>query len=243
MKFKKPIVFFDLETTGLDVVSDRICQIGAVKILPDGTVEEKKLLINPIIPIPAEATEVHKITDEMVNDAPKFVQVAKGMKEWFSGCDIGGYNSDNFDIPLLAEEFYRCGVTFPENKEVNFVDVLKLEREYNSHKLENAYKRYTGLEFQAHDALEDIKATVEVFKKQVESFNIETDAGAIDEMLQGDKKRVDFANKIYEKDNKFFWTFGKNKDKEVKNDKGYCEWVCRSNFSQDTKKCIKEILE
>ncbi len=242
MKFKKPIIFFDLETTGLDVVNDRICQIGAIKVLPNGETEEKKLLINPTIPIPKEASDVHNITNEMVKDAPKFNQVAKAMNEWFDGCDIGGYNSDNYDIPLLVEEFYRCGVTFPRNNNISFVDVLKLEREINSHKLENTYRRYTGKEFLAHDALEDIKATVEVFKCQIEKHKIETDAAAIDKMLQGDKKRVDLANKIYLTDGKYYWSFGKNKDQELKADLSYCRWVTSANFSQNTKNWITKIL-
>jgi len=111
---QKPIVFFDLETTGVSTSNDRIVQIGAIKRMPDGTEEVKNVLINPTIPIPEGATMVHGISNEDVQDSPKFVQIAKSFAAWLAGCDLAGYNSDNFDVPMLIEEFSRAGIEFPE---------------------------------------------------------------------------------------------------------------------------------
>jgi len=168
MTLSKPIVFFDLETTGVNTSHDKIVQIGAIKLNIDGTEEVKNVLINPTIPIPAGATAVHGISDEDVKDKPKFNQIAKSFAAWLRGCDLAGYNSDNFDIPMLIEEFSKAGVEFPEDG-TSFVDVLKIERLVNSHTLGNTYKRYTGDELEgAHDALADVRATLTIFQKQLE---------------------------------------------------------------------------
>ena len=131
MSLPKSIVFFDLESTGVSITQDRIVQIGAIKVNPDGTEEIKNVLLNPTIPIPPGATEIHGISDADVQDKPLFRQVAKSFLGWLSGCDLAGYNSDNFDIPMLIEEFSRVGITFPEEG-TNFIDVLKIERKVNS---------------------------------------------------------------------------------------------------------------
>ena len=242
MKIENPIVFFDLETTGVSVANDRICQIACIKINIDGSKEEKKMLINPQIKIPKEASDVHGITDEMVKDAPTFFQIAKALNEYMAGCDFGGYNSDNFDIPLLIEEFNRCKIEFPTWEPI-FVDVLKYERLLNSHKLGDTYKRYTGNDLEdAHDALNDVRATLEILLLQTKE-NPEITPKEIDEKCQDEKKRFDYAGKTYIKDGVVYWSFGKNVNKPVVDELHYANWVLGSDFPLQTKTKIRELLK
>ncbi|MFT6321861.1 MAG: DNA polymerase-3 subunit epsilon [Granulosicoccus sp.] len=244
MSLPKPIVFFDLETTGVSITQDRIVQIGAIKVNPDGTEEIKNVLVNPTIPIPAGATEIHGISDADVQDKPLFRQVAKSFASWLSGCDLAGYNSDNFDVPMLIEEFMRVEIAFPE-KETKFIDVLKIERKVNSHKLGETYQRYTGEELEgAHDALIDIYATIKIFHQQLEqNEHLPTGAAAIEAFCQGEFQRVDFAGKLYEKEGQVYWRFGKHKDQLVSETKSYCNWVLGSDFPSETKAQIRRVLE
>jgi len=239
----KPIVFFDLETTGVNTSQDKIVQIGAIKLNIDGTEEVKNVLVNPTIPIPEGATEVHGISDEDVKDKPKFNQIAKSFASWLSGCDLAGYNSDNFDIPMLIEEFHKAGVDFPEDG-TSFVDVLKIERLVNSHTLGNTYKRYTGEELEgAHDALADVRATLVIFKKQLEAnTDLPKEAKEIDAHCQGENKRVDYAGKLYEKDGEVYWNFGKHRHALVSKTVAYANWVIGSDFPEDTKRRIRLVI-
>jgi len=241
----KPIVFFDLETTGISITQDRIVQIGAIKVLPDGSEEVKNVLINPTIPIPIGATAVHGISDEEVKDKPKFRQIAKSFAAWLAGCDLAGYNSDNFDVPMLIEEFNRVGIPFPEQG-TQFIDVLKIERKVNGHTLGATYKRYTGEELEgAHDALIDIYATMKIFQRQLEENPLlPSDAGEIEAFCQGDdnNKRVDFAGKLYEKEDQVYWAFGKHKDKLITETVDYCNWVLQADFPSETKEWIRKVL-
>lgn len=248
MKLLKPIIIFDLETTGVSINDDKIVQMATIKIHPDGTEEGKTILLNPERPIPKDASDVHGITDEMVKDAPTFKQVSKSMFEYFDGCDLGGYNSDNFDIPLLMAEFDRCGIEFLK-WEPNVIDGLKIERLINSHKLENAYKRHTGKTLDdAHDAMADSKATLEVLRSQFkmlsnqEEMSDELSIKDVDEYCQDENKRFDYAGKTYEKDGVVYWTFGKHKDKPVLDDRSYLNWVLSSNFPIQTKTKLKSLL-
>jgi DNA polymerase-3 subunit epsilon len=245
MIINKPIVFFDLETTGVNTVKDRIVQISIIKIDEEGVRTKKTTLINPGIKIPAEATEIHGITDQHVIGAPKFHKIAKSLIEQLSDCDMAGFNSDNFDVPMLIEEFSRAGLEYPiPGQEINFIDVLKLERIINSHKLTETYKRYTGNDLEgAHDAEADTKATIEVLFAQLETFDKEMTVQEIDELCQGDKKRHDYAGKLYEKDGVVYWNFGKHQDKAVTEEPQYADWVIRSDFPTDTKNKLKKILE
>jgi DNA polymerase-3 subunit epsilon len=244
MSLQKSIVFFDLESTGVSITQDRIVQIGAIKVNPDGTEEIKNVLLNPTIPIPAGATEIHGISDADVQDKPLFRQVAKSFATWLSGCDLAGYNSDNFDVPMLIEEFMRVEIAFPE-KETKFIDVLKIERKVNSHKLGDTYQRYTGEELEgAHDALIDIYATIKIFHQQLEqNEHLPTGAAAIEAFCQGEFQRVDFAGKLYEKEGQVYWRFGKHKDQLVSETKSYCNWVLGSDFPSETKAQIRRVLE
>jgi len=243
MTLSKPIVFFDLETTGVNTSHDKIVQIGAIKLNIDGTEEVKNVLINPTIPIPAGATAVHGISDEDVKDKPKFNQIAKSFAAWLRGCDLAGYNSDNFDIPMLIEEFSKAGVEFPEDG-TSFVDVLKIERRVNSHTLGNTYKRYTGDELEgAHDALADVRATLTIFQKQLEvNPDLPKEAAAIDRHCQGENKRVDYAGKLYKKEGAVYWNFGKHRHALVLETVEYANWVLNSDFPEDTKRRIRSVF-
>jgi DNA polymerase-3 subunit epsilon len=240
----RPIVFFDLETTGVSVTKDRIVQIGAIKIYPDGTREVKNRLVNPTIPIPIESSAVHGITDEDVKDEPSFRQVARGFYEWLNGCDLAGYNSDNFDIPMLSEEFSRVGFEYPTD-DTSFIDVIKIERIVNSHKLGDTYKRYTGMPLEnAHDAIADIEATIAIFEHQIDlDENFQLSVKEIEARCKGDTKRVDFAGKLYEENGKIYWSFGKHKGKLVSETKDYAEWVIGQDFPYNTKMHLKRIIE
>jgi DNA polymerase III subunit epsilon len=241
MEITRPIIFFDLETTGIDLTTSRIVQLACIKINLDGSKEEKNILINPTIKIPKEASDVHNITDEMVKDAPLFKQIAKSLYSFFDGCDIAGYNSDNYDIPLLIQEFERCNIEFP-TWELNTVDVLKYERLLNPNNLGAVYKRYTGKELEgSHDALNDVRATLEVLLHQLE-LNQEKTPKEIDLECQGDKKRYDFGNKTYiNKDGVVCWSFGKNLNKPVLEDMGYFEWVLKNDFAIELKEKLKKL--
>lgn len=246
MKLNRPIVFFDLETTGTKIVTDRIVQIATIKINVDGSKEEKKYLVNPEMAIPAEATAVHGITDEMVKDAPTFKRLAKALLAYLDGCDLGGFNSDNFDIPLLTEEFLRCDIVFGAWNPF-FLDVLKNERRLLPHKLADVFFRRTGVKLEdAHDALVDVRATVEVFEHQLMGEEL-----APEEVIalceDPDKKRFDIAGKLYEREGVIYWNFGKHKDKPYNTDLKYLEWVLNAepqyDIPQDTKNRLKELVK
>ena len=241
MKITRPIVFFDIETTGVSTTQDRIVQIACIKIDMDGNKEEKKMLINPTIPIPKESTEVHGIDDEMVKDAPLFKNISKALYFFFKDCDIAGYNSDSFDIPLLSEEFARVGIDFL-NWEHNLVDVLKYERLLHSNKLVDVYKRYTGNDLDgAHDALNDVRATVEILFHQIEN-KPEITPEEIDSICQGERKRFDIGGKTHiDKDGTVRWSFGKNLNKPVLSDLPYLEWALKSDFPAELKNKLKSL--
>ena len=246
-EFKKPIVFFDTETTGVDVVKDKIVQLAVIKIYPDGTEEEKTVLFNPEIPIPEEATKVHRITDDDIANEPIFSKKAKGIAQFFSGCDIAGYNSDKFDIPILSEEMNRCGIQFPEEGTLT-LDCYSIEKVINSHKLSETYKRYIGKDLEgAHDASADTRATVDVFMAQVEKIkeinkSDELDLQEIKELYQGDKILADFAGKFYFKDGELYFNFGKHQDKMVVEERGYVNWMLNNDFPTQTKLILNNYL-
>lgn len=242
MILKKPIIFFDLETTGVDVSKDRIVEIACVKILPD--VEEAQTytqLINPEIKIPEEAIAVHGITNQMVESMPTFKQISESLLSFFEGCDIGGYNSDEYDIPLLVNEFARSGLYFG-SWEINTIDVLKIERKLHSNKLSDVYKRYTGNVLEnSHSALADILATIEILNHQFpnSTFNAEE----IERFYRPNRK-YDLCGKLYlNNENKVCWAVGKNINKPIEQDMDYLKWVLKSDsFSIETKSKIKQYI-
>jgi DNA polymerase-3 subunit epsilon len=170
LNLKNPIVFFDLETTGIDIASDRVVEISYLKVSPDGEETTKTRKINPERPIPAEATEVHGITNEDVKNCPTFKQIAKSLAADIEGCDLAGYNSNRFDIPLLAEEFIRAGVNIDLNKH-KFVDVQTIFHKKEPRTLTAAYKFYCNKELtDAHTAEADTLATYEILKSQLDHY-------------------------------------------------------------------------
>ena len=245
MKLIRPLIIFDLETTGKNTNTDRIVQIGAIKIQTDGSVEEKVVLVNPMMSIPKEATEIHGISDEDVASAPEFRRIAKSFHTWLSGADIGGYNSDNYDVPLLMQEFSRAGIVY-DVADVSFIDVLKIERAVNSHRLEETYKRYTGNTLgEAHDALADAKATLSVLQHQFESNKdvLPENIQELDTFCQGDNKRVDVSGKLYEKEGAVYWSFGKHQHQLVRETLDYAQWVLNADFPENTKQVLREIIK
>lgn len=177
LNLNKPLVIFDLETTGLDLVEDRIIQLSYIKVMPNGEEERKSLYVNPEKPIPAMVMQLTGITDDMVKDAPAFKQIAKMLHEAFTGCDFAGFNSNRFDIPLLAEEFLRAGIDFDFSK-CRLIDVQTIFHKMEPRNLAAAYKFYTGHrmdeDFTAHRADEDTEATYRVLQGQLDMYSPDT---------------------------------------------------------------------
>lgn len=252
MTLNKPLILLDLETTGTSIQHDRIVQIATIRLDLDGVREKKTHLINPGIPIPQGATDIHGVTDEMVAGKPMFKEIAKAFKEYCSGCDLGGYNSDSFDIPMMIAEFHRCQIEFLD-WELNFIDSYKIEQKLNSHSLSDTYRRYTGNDLDdAHDAMIDTEAMETVLMHQLEIIegNNEQDGfdpedltpAMIDNWCQGENQRFDYAGKTYLKDGIVYWSFGKYKDEPVLDDRGYLNWFLNADFPIQSKKVIKDLL-
>jgi DNA polymerase-3 subunit epsilon len=242
MILKRPIVFFDLDTTGLDVSTARIVEIACIKIDLEGNQIEKHSLINPTIAIPKEASDIHGITDDKVKGKPKFIELSKSLYNFFKDCDVAGFNSDNFDIPILVEEFSRCNIVFGD-WEMNTVDVYRIEKLLRPSKLSDVYKRYTGKTLEdAHSAIADVNATLEILFHQYDGKEEITPEEM--ENFYRLKKRYDLSNKMYLNDNdKVCWNFGKNINKPIEDDMNYVDWVLKQNtFSQETKRKINDYL-
>ena len=247
LKLNNPLLFFDLETTGLNIACDRIVEIAAVKVFPDGHVEEKRRYINPEMPIPKEAQEVHHITDEMVKDQPTFKQIAKSLAQWMEGCDIAGYNSTRFDIPLLAEEFLRAGVDFDFRKR-KLIDVQNIFHKMEQRTLVAAYAFYCNKDLEgAHSALEDAKATYEVLKAQLDKYEgtIQNDVKFLADFTTRNRL-ADYAGRfILDEHDCPVFKFGKYKGRKVedvlRNEPGYYDWMMNGDFTLDTKKVLTQI--
>jgi DNA polymerase-3 subunit epsilon len=246
LNLKKPVVFFDLETTGIDIVNDRIVEISLLKVNPDGTEETKTMRINPEMPIPEQSTAVHGITDEDVKDEPTFNTVAKDVAKFIEGCDLGGYNSNKFDIPLLAEEFLRVGVDV-DLKKHRFIDVQVIFHKMEQRTLSAAYKFYCQKTLDdAHSAEADAKATYEILKAQIDRYNdLQNDIEEISK-FSSHNKNVDFAGRIVLNDEgEEVFNFGKYKGQTVESvlekDQGYFGWMLNSDFPLYTKKVLTAI--
>jgi len=242
LALSKPIVFADVETTGVNTSQDRVVSIAVLKIMPDGKREEKYILMNPGRPIPEASTKIHGITNEMVKDKPPFSQYAKGMLEFFEGCDIGGFNCVRFDIPLLSEEFARCGMNFPDPN-AKFIDVAVIYHKKQSRTLAAGYKFYVGKELEgAHNAQADINATVEIFLKQLEVYPELKDIDAVVDYCRVDN-RVDLAGKILrDTEGDYIYSFGKHRGVKVKKEPSYAQWMLGGDFSINTKTVLRGIL-
>lgn len=242
MQFKKPVIFFDLETTGTDTFNDRVVQIAIIKVSKEGK-EEKERIINPTIHIPDEAAAIHGVTNEMVKDAPTFQQVAKSLYKFMEDCDLAGYNHLNFDMPMLIEEFARAGIVFPDPN-ARFIDVMKIYFHFHPRTLVAAYQLYCEKELHnAHNAMADTQATLEIFESQLEQhFDDEFDINQLHNLCFSNKN-IDFSRKLgRNEDGEIIFAFGKNKGKRVLDNRGYAEWMLKGAFPADTKRILRELL-
>jgi DNA polymerase-3 subunit epsilon len=248
----RPIVFFDLETTGVSTDYAKIVQIAIIKIMPDGEIIKKCRLINPLIEIPQGAIDVHGITNEAVANESPFQHIAKSLIDLFDGCDIGGFNSRVFDLPLLRNEFKRCDIEY-NYLDYDNIDVYVFEKYLrkkegnplrNKSKLVDLYKHYTGKSLDdAHDALVDVLATIDVFNKQIIKY-IALKLVLLDEIMpKGDSYAVK-NSKILLVEGKHIWNFGKHKGKAITIDYNYGKWFYNTEtFSIDERKIVGQKLK
>ena len=247
LKLERPIVFFDLETTGVDIAKDRIVEICLIRVEPNGNRESKSLRINPEVHIPETSSAVHGIYDQDVKDCPTFKQVAEDLKNIFEGCDLAGFNSNKFDIPLLAEEFIRAGVMIDLNTPLR-VDVQNIYHKLEQRTLIAAYKFYCGKDLtNAHSALADTQATLEVLEAQLDHYpdELQNDISFLAEYSRRDNF-VDFAGRfVYNDEGEVCINFGKHKGRLVKDvlrlEPSYYNWMMQSDFTQNTKQVLTRL--
>lgn len=248
LKLTKPIIFFDLETTGVNFQTDRIVELSYIKVHPNGKEEERTYRVNPEIHIPEETTAVHHITDADVANKPKFREIAKEVARTFTGCDIGGFNSNRFDLPLLVEEFIRAGVGFDVTK-CRFVDVQTIFHKMEQRTLSAAYKFYCGKDLEgAHSANADTRATYEVLKAQLDKYPTLENSVEFLSKFSTQKRTADLAGRIaFDEQGREVFNFGKYKGKLVEEifqkEPGYYSWMMNGDFAQNTKHVISEIYK
>ena len=246
LNLKNPLVFFDLETTGINISTDRIVEISYLKVYPDGREVSKTMRINPGRPIPPEATAVHKITDADVADCPTFKEVAPQIAADIEGCDLAGYNSNRFDVPLLVEELLRAGVTIDISRR-KLIDVQTIFHKMEQRTLSAAYKFYCDKDLNdAHAAEADTRATYEVLKAQLDRYpQLKNDVAALAEFTSY-TRNVDLAGRIvYNDQGVEVFNFGKYKGRSVAEvfriEPSYYAWMMNGDFPLYTKKVITEI--
>lgn len=246
LNLNRPLIFFDLETTGTNITRDRIVEFSYIKVYPDGTDESKTRRLNPEMPIPAESSAIHHITDEDVKDAPTFRQVAKSLMDIFDGCDIAGYNSNKFDVPLLIEEFNRVGLNFDISGR-RFIDVQNIFHKMEQRTLIAAYKFYCGKNLEdAHSALADTRATYEVLMSQLDRYaELKNDVDMLAEFSSSGKS-LDLAARIVLDDKKRpVFNFGKHKGKSVievfRREPSFYAWMMQGDFAKNTKDVITRL--
>lgn len=246
LKLRNPLIFFDLETTGTDVVKDRIVELSYLKVYPDGREESKTWLVNPGIPISSEATAIHGISDADVKDSPSFQQIAQTLANEFEGCDFAGFNSNKFDIPLLAEEFLRTNVDF-DMKKRKFIDVMVIFMKMEQRNLAAAYRFYCNRELDnAHSAEADTRATYEVLQAQIDRYSeLENDVDILS-VFSAHTRNVDYMGRIiYNDQDVEVINFGKYKgvpvEEVLERDPGYYGWIMNADFPLYTKKVLTNI--
>lgn len=249
LKLEKPIVFFDLETTGVQVAKDRIVEIAILKVFPNGNKESKTWLVNPTIPIPPESTEIHGISDEKVANEPTFKELAPEISELIHNCDLAGYNSNKFDIPLLAEEFLRAGIDF-NMKNRKAVDVQNIFHKMEQRTLVAAYKFYCNKDLtNAHSAEADTTATFEVLLSQIEKYDeLENNITFLSEFSVRGGKFADMAGFVrYNDQGEEILSFGKYRGVTLKQiweeNKGYFSWIQNADFPLYTKNVMKNFAD
>lgn len=245
LNLKRPIAFFDLETTGVNIAKDRIVEIGIVIVDIDNSEKEYRYLVNPTIPIPVETSLIHGIYDKDVANEKTFAEISQEIFDLLNPCDLAGYNSNHFDVPLLMEEFLRVGVDF-NLQERNLLDAFKIFIMHEKRDLGSAYKFFCGKTLEnAHTAIADVKATYEVFKAQLVKYNLGTDMAEIAEKTGNNKNAIDNANRFIYINKVACFNFGKHKgqpiEKVLKSNPGYYAWMMKSDFAQNTKQKLTEL--
>lgn len=246
LNLTKPVVFFDLETTGISVTNDRIVEISYLKVFPDGTEVSRTQRVNPEMHIPEEATAVHHISDDDVRDCPTFRQIAQNIANVLEGSDIAGFNSNRFDVPVLAEEFLRAGIDVDFSK-TRFIDVQVIYHKMEQRTLSAAYKFYCGKDLDdAHSAEGDTRATYEVLKAQLDRYeNLKNDIKWLSEYTSF-TRNVDFSGYfIYNDKDEEIVNFGKYKGRSLaeilQRDPSYYDWIMKSDFPRNTKQVLTRI--
>ncbi len=246
----RPLAFFDLETTGLNIGKDKIVEISILKIFQNGNKESRTWLVNPEIEIPKEATEVHGITNEKVANEPSFKELANDVFNMIDNCDLAGFNSNRFDVPLLVEELMRAGI-YIEMKNIKLIDVQTIFHKKEKRTLSAGYKFYCDKELEdAHSAEADARASYEILLAQIEKYDdLENSIDALSEYSTlNNNNRADLAGfLLFNKDHKEIFSFGKFKgslvEEVIKNNSGYYRWIQNAEFPLYTKKVLKEIKE
>jgi DNA polymerase-3 subunit epsilon len=248
LNLTKPIVFFDLETTGVNIATDRIVEISILKVFPNGNKESKTWLVNPEMEIPKESSEIHGITNEKVVGEPTFKELADKVNEMIGDADLAGFNSNRFDIPLLAEELMRVGIDF-DMKNRKAIDVQVIFHKKEQRTLGAGYQFYCGKELEgAHGAEADTNATYEILLAQLDKYpDLENSVDALSE-FSTHGERADFAGFILMNDDKQeIFSFGKYKGRTVEEvfieNPGYNNWIQNADFPLYTKKVLREIKE
>ena len=246
LRIERPLCFFDLETTGINITNDRIVEIAILKLNPDEKIEKKVWLVNPEMLIPKEVSEIHGITDDKVADAPTFKEISKTIYNFIKGSDLAGYNSDRFDIPLLMEEFLRSEVDF-ETKNLRTIDVQTIFHKMEQRNLTAALKFYCNKKLEnAHSAMVDTQATYDVLMSQLDRYSdLEPSISFLSDFTTR-RKNADFAGYIvFNKENVECFSFGKHKGQTVENildkEPGYFGWLLKSDFPLYTKKILTQI--
>ena len=246
LNLKNPLIFFDIESTGVNIASDRIVEISYLKIYPNGEQTSKTIRVNPTIPIPKKVTAIHGISDEDVKDEPKFSEIAKSLAKEFEGCDFAGYNSNKFDIPILIEEFLRTEVDL-DLKKRRFIDVQVIFHKKEQRTLSAAYKFYCDKKLEkAHSAEADTLATYEILKAQLDKYqDLENNIESLSK-FSSHTKNVDFVGRIvYNDKGEETFNFGKYKGKTVEEvfdkDPAYYSWMMNNDFPLYTKKVLTNI--
>ncbi|MCU0381738.1 MAG: 3'-5' exonuclease [Chitinophagaceae bacterium] len=246
LQLSRPLAVLDLETTGVNLSSDRIVELAILKIMPDGNIVRKRRLINPQMKIPVESSEIHGITDEMVKDAPTFKEISNETRQFLEQCDLAGYNSNRFDWPLLMEEFLRAGLDF-DISDRKMIDVQKIFHVLEPRTLSAAYKFYCNKTLDgAHSAEVDAQATWEVLDAQLDRY---PQLGkTLDSVINciGDEKMVDFARRFILQNGVEVFNFGKHKGRPVtdvlKAEPQYYDWMMKGDFPMHTKQKLTEIF-
>ena len=249
LKLVRPLVVFDIESTGVSPRKDRIIELAAIKLMPDGEEISKCWLMNPGVPIPPETTAIHGISDEIVKDCPTFADKAEEIFEFFRVCDLSGFNADRFDIPCLEEEFARVGMAFAPSARKH-VDVQRIYHKKEPRDLSAAVRFYLGRNHDgAHGAEADTRATLDVLKAQMEKYpDLPRTTAAMDEYLvPHDPMNADRAGTLRWKDGELTINFGKKKGESLKklllNEPNYLKWILKGDFDTEVRMIIKDLLD